>query len=175
MLNRFVEVSRVPLPLTARRRYVGSGGLYLLRHCWMWWHNWMAPAGQSLFFLVADDEERAVLMFRLIWIASVHARYFLRRYMPTNILLDALRTRRGPKWGVPAMLLAVPYLYVGYLLSGLIEAGGPGGLHLLVLLCVWNAMKMTFMGPVSIVLLVRARAREYRIRRRARQMLPAAV
>ena len=27
-------------------------------------------------------------MFRLIWIASVHTRYFLRRYMPTNILLD---------------------------------------------------------------------------------------
>lgn len=90
-------------------------------------------------------------MFRLIWIASVHTRCFLRRYMPTNILLDALRTRRGFKWGVPAMLLAVPYLYLGYLLSGLIEAGGPGWLHLLVLLCVWNAMKMTFMGPVSIV------------------------
>lgn len=109
-------------------------------------------------------------MFRLIWIASVHTRCFLRRYMPTNILLDALRTRRGFKWGVPAMLLAVPYLYLGYLLSGLIEAGGPGWLHLLVLLCVWNAMKMTFMGPVSIVLLVRARAREYRIHRRARQI-----
>ena len=114
-------------------------------------------------------------MFRLIWIASVRTRYFLRCYMPTNILLDALRTRRGLKWGVPAMLLAVPYLYLGYLLSGLVEAGGPGWLHLLVLLCVWNAMKMTLMGPVSIVLLVRARAREYRIRRRARQMLPAAI
>lgn len=116
-----------------------------------------------------------MLMFRLIWIASDHARYFLRRYMPTNILLDAIRTRRGLKWGVPAMLLALPYLYVGYLLSGVIEAGGPGWLHLLVLLCIWNAMKMTFMGPVSVVLLVRARAREYRIRRRARQMLPAAA
>jgi hypothetical protein len=127
------------------------------------------------FFLVADDEERTVPMFRLIWIASDHARYFLRRYMPTNILLDAIRTRRGLKWGVPAMLLALPYLYVGYLLSGLIEAGGPGWLHLLVLLCIWNAMKMTFMGPVSVVLLLRARAHEYRIRRRARQMLPAAA
>ena len=31
-------------------------------------------------------------MFRLIWIASVYTRYFLRRYMPTNILLDAIRT-----------------------------------------------------------------------------------
>lgn len=34
-------------------------------------------------------------MFRLIWALSVRARYFLRRYMPTNILLDAIRTRRG--------------------------------------------------------------------------------
>lgn len=36
-------------------------------------------------------------MFRLIWIDSVYARYFLRRYMPTNILLDLIRTRRGLK------------------------------------------------------------------------------
>ena len=60
-------------------------------------------------------------MFRLIWIASVHTRYFLRRYMPTNILLEAVRTRRGLKWGLPAMLLAVPYLYVASFLIVLIE------------------------------------------------------
>ena len=59
-------------------------------------------------------------MFRLIWIASVHTRYFLRRYMPTNLLLDAVRTRRGLKWGLPAMLLAVPYLYVASFLMVLI-------------------------------------------------------
>lgn len=40
-------------------------------------------------------------MFRLLWTASVHTRYYLRRYMPTNIALDAIRTRRGLKWGVP--------------------------------------------------------------------------
>ncbi|RAG60264.1 sulfate permease, partial [Burkholderia multivorans] len=34
-------------------------------------------------------------MFRLIWVASVYTRYFLCRYMPTNMLLDAIRTRRG--------------------------------------------------------------------------------
>ena len=49
-------------------------------------------------------------MIRQLWTLSVHTRAFLRRYMPTNILLDAIRTRRGLKWGVPAMLLAVPYL-----------------------------------------------------------------
>ena len=42
-----------------------------------------------------------MLMFRLIWVAGIHTRYFLRRYMPTNILLDAIRTRRGLKWGCP--------------------------------------------------------------------------
>jgi len=46
-------------------------------------------------------------VFRLPWTASVHTRYCLRRYMP-NIAVDAMRTRRGLKWGVPAMLLAMP-------------------------------------------------------------------
>ena len=49
-------------------------------------------------------------MFRLIWIGSVYTSYFLRRYMPTNILLDMIRTRPGLKWGVPGMLLSLPYL-----------------------------------------------------------------
>ena len=40
-------------------------------------------------------------MLRLIWTLSIHVRNFLRRYMPTNRLLDAIRTRRGLKWGGP--------------------------------------------------------------------------
>ena len=108
-------------------------------------------------------------MFRLIWIASIHTRYFLRRYMPTNIALDAIRTRRGLKWGLPAMLLAVPYLYVASCLIVLIEDGGPGWLYLPVFLCIWNAMKFVIMGPVSAVMLLRARAAEWRDRRIARR------
>ncbi|HBS75971.1 MAG TPA: sulfate permease, partial [Microbacterium sp.] len=38
-------------------------------------------------------------MFRLLWNLSIRVRLFLRTYMPTNILLDALHTRRGLKWG----------------------------------------------------------------------------
>ncbi|GAA1484698.1 sulfate permease [Brachybacterium fresconis] len=113
-------------------------------------------------------------MFRLILTASVHTRYFLRRCMPTNILLDAIRTRRGLKWGVPAMLLAVPYLYVAGILRVLIEDGGPGWLHVLVLVCVWNAMKFAIMGPVSLVLLLRVRAAEWRDRRVSRLPVVAA-
>lgn len=114
-------------------------------------------------------------MFRLIWIASVHTRYFLRRYMPTNIALDAIRTRRGLPWGVPAMLLAIPYLYAASVVTTLIADGAPGGLHLGVLLLVWNAMKFIIMGPVSLVLLVRARATESRDRRIERRTAPAGL
>ena len=104
-------------------------------------------------------------MFRLIWAASVHTRYFLRRYMPTNILLDVIRTRRGLKWGVPVMLLAIPYLYVAGILTVVIRDGGPGWLNLLVILAIWNALKMIWIGPISLVLLVRARLRELSERR----------
>lgn len=108
-------------------------------------------------------------MFRLIWALSVHTRYFLRRYMPTNILLDAIRTRRGLRWGLPAMLLAIPYLYAANLCVQLIAGGGPGWLHLLVLLFIYNAMKFAIMGPVSLVLLLRARVREHVDRRHAQR------
>lgn len=106
-----------------------------------------------------------MLMFRLIWIASIHTRDFLHRYMPTNIVLGKLRTRRGLKWGVPAMLLAIPYLAVANIMTILIDRGAPGWFHLLVLLCIWNAFKFLVMGPVSVVLLVRASTAERRDRR----------
>lgn len=104
-------------------------------------------------------------MIRLLWAASVHVRYFLRRYMPSNILLDAIRARRGLKWGVPAMLVAIPYLGVAYLLSMAAQNGGPGWLNLFVFVAIWSALKMLWIGPISLVLLARARAREYAQRR----------
>ena len=63
-------------------------------------------------------------MIRLLWAGSVHTRYFLRRYMPTNTLLDAIRTPRGLKWGVPAMLLTVPYFLIAAVLVQIIHDGG---------------------------------------------------
>src|SRR5690625_5802098 len=85
-------------------------------------------------------------MIRLIWAVSVKTRYFLRRYMPTNILLDAIRTRRGLKWGIPAMLLAVPYLLIANVCVQLIEDGAPRWLHLAVLWAIWNMLKMLSIG-----------------------------
>ena len=112
-------------------------------------------------------------MLRLLWALSVRIRYYLRRYMPTNILLDAIRTRRGLKLGIPAMLLAAPYLLAASICTSIIDDGGPGWLNLLVILFVWNAMKMDWIGPVSVVQLVRARISERRARRRQmRETMP---
>lgn len=117
--------------------------------------------------------ERNKTMIRLIWTVSVHARCFLRRYMPTNILLDAIRTRRGLKWGIPAMLLAIPYLLIANVCVQLIEDGVSGWLHLAVLWAIWNVLKMLWIGPVSAVLLIRARVRESVTARRERASSPA--
>lgn len=108
-------------------------------------------------------------MIRLLWGLSAHTRYYLRRYMPTNIALDAIRTRRGLKWGIPAMLLAAPYLLAANYCMTIIDDGGPGWLNLLVLLLSWNALKLLIMGPVSLVLLIRVRMQEAIARRHARR------
>lgn len=105
-------------------------------------------------------------MVRLIWTLSAHTRYYLRRYMPTNRLLDAIRRRRNLKWGVPAMLLAVPYLLIVNVCTDALDQGAPGWLHLVVLWAIWNAMKFIIVGPVSLTLLIRARTQEAIVRRR---------
>ncbi len=56
-------------------------------------------------------------MLRLLWTLSVH-------------------TRRGLKWGISAMLLAIPSLFAAAVFRYLIEGGRPGWLHLLVLMCI---------------------------------------
>ena len=106
-------------------------------------------------------------MLRLLWNLSIRVRLFLRMYMPTNILLDALRMRRGLKWGVPAMLIAAPYLLGAWLLTVWIADGGPGWLNLLVLLFIWNALKFLVNGPITMIVLIRARVAERRDRRLA--------
>ncbi|MGO1266873.1 MAG: sulfate permease [Microbacterium gubbeenense] len=96
-------------------------------------------------------------MLRLIWFASINVRAFMRRFMPTNILLDAIRTRRGLKWGVPAMLLTVPYLLGAATLTTFVDRGASGWFYPLALICMWNALKFAWIGPVSVAMLVKAR------------------
>lgn len=114
-------------------------------------------------------------MIRLLLAASIHTRDFMRRYMPSNIVLDLIRTRRGLKWGVPAMQLALPYFGVAYWCTTIIGTGGPGWLHLVVLICVWSGFKMLWIGPVSIVLLLRVRTQERLDRRAIRRNQDALV
>lgn len=99
-------------------------------------------------------------MFRLLIAASIRIRYFLRCYMPTNILADQARTRSGLKWGPAAILLAIPYFAAAIWLASLIDQGAPGWLHLLVLLAIWNGFKMLWLGPASVAWLIRAHVRE---------------
>lgn len=113
-------------------------------------------------------DERPV-MFRLVWTLSVRTRDYLHHYMPSNRLLAAIRTRRGLKWGIPAMLVALPYILIAGICSGSAADGGPGWLHLIVLWACWNALKFIIMGPVSVVLLIRARLREAAARRNQRR------
>jgi hypothetical protein len=93
---------------------------------------------------------------------SVRIRYFLRRYMPTNILLDLIRTGRGLKRSIPVMLLAVPYSIAASVCTRLLADGGPGWLNLFVLLFIWNALKFVLIGPVNLALFIAARMREHR-------------
>ncbi len=98
-------------------------------------------------------------MIRLLWAASIHTRDVLR-YAPTNVLLAAIRTRRGLKFGVPVMLVAVPYWLAAAACINAVQDGGPGWLNLLVLLAGWKMMKFILIGPISLVLLVRVRIQE---------------
>lgn len=106
-------------------------------------------------------------MFRLIWIISIYVRSFMRRFMPTDIAITALRTRNGLKWAAPAMLLAIPYLYVASFVTVLIDDGASKWLYLVFLVCVWNALKFIVNGIVCLGILVRVRLYERRLRRSA--------
>lgn len=108
-------------------------------------------------------------MFRLIWTLRVRTRDYLHRYMPSKRLLAAIRTRRGLKWGIPAILVALPYVLIASICSGSVADGGPGWLHLIVLWACWNALKFIIMGPISVALLGRARLRESAVRRHQRR------
>ncbi|MDO4254450.1 MAG: sulfate permease [Kocuria sp.] len=99
-------------------------------------------------------------MLRTIWIASLYIRAFMRRFMPTNIVLDKLRTRRGLKWGVPVMFLGVVYFYLAALMSVLVDGGASKWLYIVMLVCIWNTFKFLFFGPVSLLRLIRLRSIE---------------
>ena len=90
---------------------------------------------------------------------ALHA--FLQ-YAPTNLLLCRLRSRHGLKWGVPFMVLGAAYFFAAAMLATWLHDGGPMWLTLLVLLGIWNGLKFVVFGPISVMLLARARITENR-------------
>ncbi|WP_199182649.1 sulfate permease [Cryobacterium sp. N19] len=110
-------------------------------------------------------------MFEIILAAIARSYFFLRRFMPTAIVIDAINMRRGLKWGVPAMPLAVPYALAAIYCRSQIEAGGSGWLNLLVIVCLWNTLKLLLIGPISLLKLIVVRVREAVARRRMARVL----
>ncbi|OFL64935.1 MULTISPECIES: hypothetical protein [unclassified Brevibacterium] len=113
-------------------------------------------------------------MLALIWFAAIAVGVFITtRYtlvispwLPSNLILNAIRTRRGLKWGVPAMLLAIPYFAIAYWCTVAIDTGATGLLHLVVLICIISGFKFIWIGPLSLIHLAAARLREHAQHRR---------
>lgn len=69
-------------------------------------------------------------------------RGYLAFHMPTNRMIDWLRSPRGLIWAIPVALVATPgYLFAMSICMTIIDRGGPGYLNVLVLLFAWNALK----------------------------------
>lgn len=51
--------------------------------------------------------------------------YGTLRYVPTNLLLNAIRTRRGLRWGISALLLAGVYVYTAPICTNTMNDDGP--------------------------------------------------
>lgn len=71
--------------------------------------------------------------------------------------------------GRPSHASRSPISVVTSVCVTIINEGGPGWLHLLVILFIWNALKFLIMGPISVVLLVRARLSDRRRRQTHRR------
>jgi hypothetical protein len=92
-------------------------------------------------------------MLILLWNLSAAIRGYLRFRMPTNIVIDLLRTPRGQKWAIPAALVATPaYLFAMSVCAHFATHPRLGWLNVLVLLFFWNAMKFAWMALLSPVL-----------------------
>lgn len=103
-------------------------------------------------------------MLRFIFTGVSCTYYFLEHYAPGPRLIFRIRRRDGLKWGMPAMLFAVPYFLVANVLKALIEGGGSAWLSLPLLWCLVMGIVFILLGPISALLLVAARYREGRTR-----------
>lgn len=100
-----------------------------------------------------------MLRFIISGIASVVAT--LNRYLPSFRLVQRVVHRRySHKWGVPAMLLAVPYFLLANVFKGVLEDGGHALFSVPLLWCLVVGIVFLALGPISLLLLAKARTRE---------------
>ena len=89
-------------------------------------------------------------MLPLMWNLSTPLNGYLRLHMPTNRVVDWLRSPPGLKWAVPVALAATPtYLFATSVCATIVKHGGPSYLNLLVLLFAWNGLKFTALAVVA--------------------------
>jgi hypothetical protein len=69
-----------------------------------------------------------------------------QRWLPSNRLVTLLRTRRGYRWGVPAVLLGALYFVVGIGCYGAVRLGHTEWLYLGMLVFWWTALKLAVHG-----------------------------
>lgn len=81
----------------------------------------------------------------------------LLEHAPTNRLLRRLHRRRRPASAVAAIVLGVAYLFAAVASTVLLDRGGPGWLHLLMLLFIYNSGKLALHGLAMFVSLARQR------------------
>ena len=97
--------------------------------------------------------------------AAVH--FWCQRWLPSNRLVTLLRTRRGYRWGVPAVLLGAIYFVASIACYGAVQLGYTAWFYLAMLLCWWTAAKLVFNGIAATIRLLTARAHENLSVRRA--------
>jgi hypothetical protein len=91
-------------------------------------------------------------MFVLLWKVSAAVRGYLRYYMPSNRVLDWLRTPRGRKWAVPiAVVSCVNYLYAMSFAAVIATGAGLGWMNVLVVLFAWSAIKFAWIGVFAVL------------------------
>lgn len=89
-------------------------------------------------------------MFGLFWKLSAALNGYLGYYMPTNRVIDWLRTPRGLRWAIPvALITTATYLLAMHLCDLLVQRGGPGCLNVLVLIFAWDAIKFAVVTVLS--------------------------
>jgi hypothetical protein len=91
-------------------------------------------------------------MFGLLWTLSTALRGYLWLYLPSNRVVDWLRTPPGLQWALSVALTVTPgYLFCASVCASAVNRGGPGYLNALVPLFFWNAVKFAVMGVLTLI------------------------